>query len=175
MKARPHSRLLIFLLAAGVAAVLAIIVIVPSTRRGSSPQLVQADRPQTISERKPSPLLVSPSLYCAFNDFGHERIVVAFAFTVALQKSAQPRFEERYQGSNDGTRTFDIGHRPAWPFAHDDDGTPVITSPDGATRIVLYGLKLDTGGVFLIEAGLRSNDYRNLDGECQQANFGRQS
>jgi hypothetical protein len=34
--------------------------------------------------------------------------------------------------------------------------TTTITSPDGATRIVLYGLKLDTGGILLIEAGIRS-------------------
>lgn len=53
----------------------------------------------------------------------------------------------------------------------DVDGTPTITSPDGATRILLYGLKLGTDGVLLIEAGIRSNAYRNLGGECRQTNL----
>ena len=47
-----------------------------------------------------------------------------------------------------------------------------FTSSDGATRIVLYGLKLGAAGVFPVEAGIRSNVYRNLGGECRQSNLG---
>ena len=35
----------------------------------------------------------------------------------------------------------------------DGDGKPTITSSDGATRIVLYGLKLGVAGVLPVEAG----------------------
>jgi hypothetical protein len=116
--------------------------------------------------------VLSPSLYCAFNDLQYERIVVAFSFAVTRSKDAPPSFKERAEGTHEGTRTFDANQSPTWPFAHDEDGTPMITSPDGATRILLYGLKLDTPGVIIDEAGLRSNYYRNLQGQCQQANFG---
>ena len=60
----------------------------------------------------------------------------------------------------------------AWTYGLDGDGKPMLTSSDGATRIVLYGLKLGAAGVFPVEAGIRSNVYRNLGGECRQSNLG---
>ncbi len=73
----------------------------------------------------------------------------------------------------DGTRTnFDGDDRPAWTDGLDGDGKPTIISADGATRIVLYGLKLGVAGVLPVEAGIRSNEYRNLGGECRQTNLG---
>ncbi len=131
--------------------------------------------------RRPSPTLTTtptteklePSLNCAFYDFMHAHIIVGFDFAVALAKGAPPRFEERAEGTGEGPKaTFDSDHRPIWTYDNDEDGTPMITSPDGATRIVLYGIKLDTGGVVFSEAGVRSNEYRNLGGECRQVNLG---
>jgi hypothetical protein len=73
----------------------------------------------------------------------------------------------------DGTRKyFTANDRPAWTYGLDGDGKPTITSSDGATRIVLYGLKLGTAGVVPVEAGIRSNVYRDLGGECRQTNLG---
>jgi len=160
----------VILVSAGIAvAVLVVTLVVHSVRLLSWPPPEVAASPQEALPAKN----FSPSLYCVFYDYLHEGIVVGFDFAVALPKGAPPRFDERAEATRDGThRMFDADNLPTWPYAYDDDGTPTITSPDGATRIVLYGLKLDTGGVLFIEAGLRSNDYRNLDGQCRQANFG---
>jgi hypothetical protein len=127
--------------------------------------------PVVPAHQKPSASAFVPSIYCAFDNITRSAIVVAFDFAVAFEKDGKPRFDERYVGIPGDTQTFGADHSPTWPFAHDEDGTPKITSPDGATVILLYGLKLGTPGVLLIEAGLRSNDYRNLDGQCRQANL----
>jgi hypothetical protein len=135
--------------------------------------------PREIAEaplRAPSPRasasLFIPSLYCEFYDLSNTIVVVGFDFIVAFPANAPPHFSERYEGTQEGTRTFDPDHRPSWSYALDDDGNQMITSPDGATRIMLYGLKPNTGGTLAVEAGLRSDDFRNLDGQCRQANFG---
>lgn len=113
-----------------------------------------------------------PSLDCAFHNFTRTAAVVSFYFDVALPKGEAPRFYERAILLADGTRTnFEGEHRPAWSYGLDDDGKPMITSPDGTTRIVLYGLKLGVAGVLSVEAGIRSNVYRNLGGECRQTNL----
>ncbi len=115
---------------------------------------------------------LEPSLNCAFYDFMHAHIIVGFDFAVLLQNGAPPRFEERAEGTGEGAKmAFESDHRPIWTYGNDEDGTPMITSPDGATRIVLYGVKLDIGGVLFSEAGVRSNEYRNLGGECRQVNL----
>ncbi|MEJ0049683.1 MAG: hypothetical protein WDN02_00440 [Methylovirgula sp.] len=171
MEAPSYSKRLIVPLVGAAAAVL-IILAVHSVRQFFSSAPEAAAALQEVPAKKLPPSLFFPSLYCAFNDFTHQSIVVAFDFADAFPKGAPPRFDERYEGTRDGTQRFAADQSPTWPYAHDDDGTPTITSPDGATRIVLYGLKLDTGGILLIEAGIRSNDFRNLDGQCRQANFG---
>ncbi len=161
----------ILAVAGAVAAVLAVGLGVYSLRQiMSPPDPVGALEPAPT--QKPLAAAFAPSLYCAFDDITRSSIIVAFDFAVAFQKDGSPRFGERYIGSVGATQTFAADHSPTWPFAHDEDGTPTITSPDGATRIMLYGLKLATPGVLLIEAGLRSNTFRNLDGQCRQANFG---
>ena len=166
MRARLYAPSVIFALAGIAAAVLSVIVMVHSVRRLSSPPREVAASPQAPAKN------LSPSLYCVFYDILHNGIVVGFDFAVALPKGASPRFDEKAEGTRDGTQTtFDADQRPTWAYAY-DDGTPTITSPDGATRILLYGLKPEIGGVLFIEAGLRSNNYRNLDGQCRQANFG---
>ncbi|MEW6438654.1 MAG: hypothetical protein AB1508_15960 [Pseudomonadota bacterium] len=173
MKAPAYGKSI--LLAGGItAAVLVIVIGVYSARQFSSTPPELAASAETPAKKPPASVF-TPSLYCEFYDYLHERVIVAFGFAVTLPKGAPPRFDEKYQGSRDGTQTFDAADRQAWPFAHDDDGTPMITSPDGATRIMLYGLKPDAAGAQIDEAGLRSNDFRNLDGQCRQANFNAKS
>lgn len=120
----------------------------------------------------PSQQDVGPSLNCAFYDFTNSRLIIGFDFAVVFPAGSPPRFEERAEGTgtSETHKTFEPGERPIWTYGTDDE-TPVITSPDGATRIVLYGLKLETDGVFFIEAGVRSNEYRNLGGQCRQINL----
>lgn len=121
---------------------------------------------------RPSEELWPPSLDCAFHDFMRTSTVVAFYFDVVPANAEGPRFYERAIVASDGKRTnFAGSERPNWTYVRDGDGTQKITSPDGATVIVLYGLKLGTAGVFNIEAGIRSNEYRNLGGECRQTNL----
>lgn len=123
-------------------------------------------------DTRPVAVSKQPAVNCVFYDFTHASIVVAFNFAVTQSKDAGLRFDQISLASRDGTRqTFDAPDRPIWSYARDEDGAPTIASPDGATRIVLYGLKPDTPGEFFIETGLRSNTYRNLDGKCHQANF----
>jgi hypothetical protein len=159
MKTFPIGRSAIMALAGTAIAALLLVFVAYSVRRPPAPPA--------------APKKLPPTIYCVFYDFTHASIVVGFDFAVTLENGAPPRFDQRGEAQRDGTRTtFDPDQRPNWTYFHDEDGKPVITSPDGATRIVLYGLKLDTPGELLVEAGLRSNDYRNLDGQCRQANFG---
>jgi hypothetical protein len=131
--------------------------------------------PEAAVDAAPAPTEESlrPSLDCAFHNFTRTAAVVSFYFDVDLREGEPPRFHERAILLADGKRTDFAGdQRPAWAYGLDGDKHPVIASPDGATRIVLYGLKLGTPGVLNIEAGIRSNEYRNLGGECRQTNLG---
>jgi len=114
-----------------------------------------------------------PSLDCAFHDMMRRGAVVSFYFDVVVTKDAAPQFYERAVVASDGSRTSFAGdERPVWRYALDEDGAPRITSPDGATQMVLYGLRLGSSGVLPVEAGIRSNQYRNLGGECRQSHLG---
>lgn len=129
-------------------------------------------RPNTAPQTPAVSRKAAATLNCVFYDLTQASIVVAFDFVATRAKSQPPRFNQRAQASRDGMqKTFNGDEQPVWTYALDEDGKPKITSPDGETRIILYGLKLDTGGEFFIEAGLRSNYYRNLQGQCHQANF----
>jgi hypothetical protein len=102
----------------------------------------------------------------------HAHIVVGFDFSVSFDDKGIPRFDERAEGrGGEAPTNFDAASLPVWNFGRDEDGTPTITSPDGATIIVLYGLKLNTAEAVLFEAGVRSNEYRNLGGQCRQVNL----
>ena len=169
MKVGAPKRYVILILTGLTAAVgaslVAILMFFPG---GSSTSLKQV----AVARHEPSAEGLPPSLDCAFHDLTRGRVVVSFYFDVALPKDEKPRFHERAIVSADGTRTaFEGDERPAWTYNIDDDGQQVITSPDGATRVVLYGLKLGTAGIATIEAGVRSNEYRNLGGECRQTNL----
>ena len=131
-----------------------------------------------VPSGEPRPLVAQPSrarpsLDCAFHDFMRRGTVVSYYFDVDASESEPPRFYERAIVASDGTRTnFRGDERPAWRYERNSDGEQTITAPDGATRIVLYGLKLDAPGVLPVEAGIRSNEYRNLGGECRQSGLG---
>lgn len=65
--------------------------------------------------------------------------------------------------SAEGARkVYGSDERPAWPYSLDVDSQPIIASPDGNTRIVRYRLKLGVPGIRAVEAGIRSNVFRNL-------------
>ncbi|WP_291171716.1 hypothetical protein [Hyphomicrobium sp.] len=149
------------------AAVLVSFVTVYLVGQLSAPPKEVAKLPQQPSES------LRPSLDCGFQAFMHSSTAVYFYFDVVLPEGETPRFYERAFVSADGARTtFDGDHRPIWTYGLDGDAKPTITSSDGATRIVLYGLKLGSPGILPIEAGMRSNVYRNLGGTCRQTNLG---
>ncbi|MEI9902443.1 MAG: hypothetical protein WDN31_22810 [Hyphomicrobium sp.] len=169
MKARPNTQSGILILVSVAAAVLVGFVAVHYAGQPIAPSKEAAEVPQELSDEGLAP----PSLDCAFHNFTRTAAVVSFYFDVAILKGEAPRFFERAIVSADGKRTNFTGNdRPAWTYGLDDDGKPTITSHDGATRIVLYGLKLGTPGVLSVEAGIRSNEYRNLGGECRQTSLG---
>jgi len=164
----PSGRTVILILAALSAVLVAGFVVLYPAGQPSSPPERGAEEPQEHSEES-----LPPSLDCAFHDFMRTRAVVSFYFDVALPEGETPHFRQRAIVLGDGTRkAFEGEQRPAWIYAPEGDGKPAITSPDGATRIVLYGLKLGAAGVLPVEAGIRSNEYRNLGGECRQTNLG---
>lgn len=159
----------VMLMVAGTAAVLLIgLLVAYSSARPSAPSTKTAEARQT-----PSEAVLPPSLDCSFTAFMHSSTAVYFYFDASLSRAETPRFHQRAVVSAEGERTtFDGDDRPLWGYGLNEDGEPTITSPDGATRIVLYGLKLGSPGVFPIEAGLRSNEFRNLGGQCRQTNLG---
>jgi hypothetical protein len=166
MKAR-LSGLSVVVMAAGILAVVLMSFVAVHLAGQPAPPKEAAEVSPELTESLP------PSLDCAFHNFTRTAAVVSFYFDVALPKGEQPRFYERAIVLADGTRTNFAGNdRPAWTYGLDGDGKPTITSSDGATRIVLYGLKLGVAGTLPVEAGIRSNVYRNLGGECRQTNLG---
>jgi hypothetical protein len=162
-----QARRAVFLFAAIAAAAGLASVVAVQMARYPTPSLNQeAQVSQTPAEKLP------PSLDCAFRPFMHTSAGVYFYFDVAFANDKSPRFYQRALVAADGSRTAYQGDgRLLWTYGHDTDGKPVITSPDAATRIVLYGLKLGAPGEIAVEAGIRSNTYRNLGGECRQTNL----
>lgn len=124
------------------------------------------------TSRQPPVESLPPSLDCGFNAFMHNTTAVYFYFDVAVSEGETPRFYERAFVSADGNRQAYQGNdRPVWVFSLDADSYPTIASPDGVTRIVLYGLKLGAPGIREVEAGVRSIALRNLGGKCRQTNL----
>jgi hypothetical protein len=158
----PRFSRIAIILSAGACAILLAAGVAAFLQRTNSPT------------RQDLPVNAGPAtVYCVFYDFTHASVVVGFDFVVAVTDGAPLRFSQRSMAARDGTQiSFDADQRPNWPYALDEDGAPQITSPDGATRIVLYGLKPEAKGEVWVGAGLRSNEYRNLDGQCRQNNLG---
>lgn len=130
--------------------------------------------PKKTAEKRLQPPVDSlpPSLDCAFNAFMHSSTAINFYFDVTMPEGAPPLFLERAFVAADGDRqVYEDNDRPVWTYGRDGDNQPTITSPDGATTIVLYGLKLGLSGVGKVEAGVRSSVFRNLGGQCRQTNL----
>jgi len=167
MTARLSGRPLVLAVAGAAAALLIGFVSFQLSGRPSAPVKQDSEKP-----RAPLEAALSPSVDCSFNAFMHSSTAVSFYFDVALSKSEPPRFYERGFVAADGDRkSFEGGDRPAWTFSRGSENHPTITSPDGETHIVLYGLRIDHPQELLIEAGIRSNVFRNLGGQCRQINL----
>lgn len=156
--------------AAAITCVAAGIVAFAGTGRFSSTRPPAALSNDTVGHAAPP----KPALYCEFYNLMHSATVVSFYFTVDMTERAAPGVRELFVVEPDGTKTDFADHDetspPRWAYQPAEEA-PTITSPDAATKIVLYGFKPTQGGTFWFEAGLRSNDYRNLEGKCRQANF----
>ena len=165
---RPRRAMILAAAAVAVAGLaIAYLALGPVTPPSAQPKAI------AVASREPSVESLPPSLDCAFNAFMHASTAVSFYFDVAMTDGAPPRFYERAFVAADGVRhAFEGEDRPSWTYGLDEDGQPTITSSDGATRIVLYGLKLGSPGILPVEAGMRSNDFRNLGGHCRQTNLG---
>ncbi|WP_072373185.1 hypothetical protein [Hyphomicrobium sp. NDB2Meth4] len=173
MNARPSGRspsgrsillILVGIAVVGLAGLGAMHIVSPA----ATPPLIE----EVHEAEMPEEHTLAPSLDCAFHDMMRTHAVVSYYFDVTVSENEAPRFYERAIVAENGTRTNFAGDdRPAWSYSLDDDGKPMITSPDGGERIVLYGLKLGTAGIWPVEAGIRSNHYRNLGGECRQTNL----
>ncbi|MBA2126515.1 hypothetical protein DLM45_09815 [Hyphomicrobium methylovorum] len=164
-----YAKSMMLLLAGIAVATLTVIFVAPSFYQTSTSETAAPQKEASAA----SPAAAKPSMTCWFHDFTRATIVVRFDFDVAVPKDAPPRFMQTAQAERDGTeKIFEADDRPNWQYSLDEDDAPVITSPDGATRIVLYGLDLNAKKAVFLETGLRSNEYRNLGGRCRQANLG---
>lgn len=149
--------------------VVAVFVALASAGRLLLTHSAAPSEPKAQAAKAPPP---TPTLYCEFYNFMRNGTVVSFLFAVERAPNSDPRFLEMAVVEPDGTRTeFAVDQRRQWTRVT-FDGAPTIASPDGATRIVLYGFKPKQPGIFWTEAGVRSDTYKNLEGKCRQANFG---
>ncbi|MGE7152679.1 hypothetical protein ACQKJ1_02935 [Methylorubrum rhodesianum] len=107
-------------------------------------------------------------LYCEFYDFTGRTPKVGFYF--AGSAGGGTAYGQLFQREADGSQTL-FDERPTWTYDRSGEA-PTLRSPDGATQINLYGdggangRQPDAGGWF--EAGLRSIQYLNLDGQCRR-------
>jgi len=123
-------------------------------------------------EPAPVPAVVkpaAPSLYCEFYNFVGRSPKVGFTFALP-GPGAGSVVRQLNQIESDGTRaTFasEGGAVPLWTF--DAGAPPTLVSPDEAIRIVLYGYEGTKSANAWFEAGLRSIQYLNLDGQCRRS------
>ncbi len=110
----------------------------------------------------------TPTLYCQFYNFVGRSPKVGFTFAVT-GSAERPVFAQINQLEMDGTRAeFGAdGSRPVWTF-REAEAPATLTSPDGAIGINLYGYDGPRTGTAWFEAGLRSVQYLNLDGQCRR-------
>ncbi len=148
-------------LAAGLTAITLGSLLFAITREVPPPPIT----PVAAPAQKPSG---ETRLYCEFYDFAGRTPRVGFYF--AGPKDGSTTYGQLFQREADGSQTlFDA--RPAWTYDRSGEA-PTLRSPDGAIQINLYGdggangRQPDAGGWF--EAGLRSIQYLNLDGQCRR-------
>ncbi len=171
MTTRIAGRTVILTIAGIATALLISFATFPPSGPPSAPSRTAAEK-----SRQPPVESLPPSLDCGFNAFMHSTTSISLYFDVVLSETGSPRFYQRAFVPADGVRqVYEGNDRPAWVYSLDSDGQPTISSPDGATQIVVYGLKLGAPGILEVEAGVRSNVFRNLGGKCRQTNLeGRQ-
>ena len=126
-------------------------------------------RPPIRSAAPPAPKPAGETrLYCEFYNFVGRSPKVGFYF--AGPTAGATEYGQLFQKEADGTQTV-FDKRPAWTYDRSGEA-PTLRSPDGAIQINLYGdhgangRQPDSGGWF--EAGLRSVQYLNLDGQCRR-------
>ncbi len=148
-------------LAAAVTAVALAALIFAITREGKPPPIEAAAAPA------PKPQGES-RLYCEFYNFAGRTPKVGFYF--AKPAGEEAAYGQLFQREADGSQTL-FDERPIWTYDRSGEA-PTLRSPDGAIQINLYGdggangRQPDAGGWF--EAGLRSIQYLNLDGQCRR-------
>ncbi|MDO9427225.1 MAG: hypothetical protein Q7T93_10375 [Methylobacterium sp.] len=143
--------------AALAAAALAAFVLLP----GSNP--LPEPAPVEVAARP-----AMPTLYCEFYNFVGRAPKVGFTFAVAGAGDAST-FTQMNQIEADGTRIAfggDDAPPPRWTL--EAGAPPNLISPDDAIRIVLYGYEGAKSAGTWFEAGLRSIQYLNLDGQCRR-------
>lgn len=144
------------LAAAALAALLATWDEAPPPSRAAAP----APTPRNPAE---------PRLYCEFYNFASRTPRVGFYFTAP---AGGTDYAQIFQREADGAQTI-FEPRPTWSYDRTGE-EPRLSSPDGAIRINLYGdapgaarpASAASGGWF--EAGLRSVQYLNLEGQCRR-------
>ncbi|GJE79961.1 hypothetical protein [Methylorubrum thiocyanatum] len=148
-------------LAAAMTAVALAALIFAITREGKPPPVEAAAAPA------PKPQGES-RLYCEFYNFAGRTPKVGFYFAKPAGEGAA--YGQLFQREADGSQTL-FDERPIWTYDRSGEA-PTLRSPDGAIQINLYGdggangRQPDAGGWF--EAGLRSIQYLNLDGQCRR-------
>jgi len=161
------------LLLAGIATVVAAVAGLSAVFLGDNRTGGSLDAVETAAQLESEPKQdLRPSLDCAFRPFNHNSGTAYYYFDVVISEGAAPQFHERAVVFGDGSRrAFEGDQRPLWDYTIDADGNSTITSMDGETRILLYGLKLGLPGIYPVEAGIRSTVLLNLGGECRQTNL----
>ncbi|WP_438346279.1 hypothetical protein [Methylorubrum populi] len=148
-------------LAAAVTAMALSALIFAITREGKPPPIEAATAPA------PKPQGES-RLYCEFYNFAGRTPKVGFYFAKPAGEGAA--YGQLFQREADGSQTL-FDERPIWTYDRSGE-VPTLRAPDGAIQINLYGdggangHQPDAGGWF--EAGLRSIQYLNLDGQCRR-------
>lgn len=125
--------------------------------------------PPPIESAAPAPRTSGETrLYCEFYNFAGRTPKVGFYF--AGPPGDGTAYGQLFQREADGSQTL-FDERPTWTYDRGGEA-PTLRSPDGAIQINLYGdggangRQPDAGGWF--EAGLRSIQYLNLDGQCRR-------
>ncbi|WP_232630218.1 hypothetical protein [Methylobacterium sp. Leaf118] len=152
--------------AAGIGAALTAAVLIGVLARYGGQQ------PPPPREAAPAPVprsAVEPRLYCEFYNFASRTPRVGFYFTAP---AGGTDYAQIFQRETDGEQTI-FDPRPTWSYDRAGE-PPTLHSPDGAITINLYGdaknatrpASAASGGWF--EAGLRSVQYLNLEGQCRR-------
>lgn len=128
-------------------------------------------RPETapVAHSEPvEPQERQPTLYCEFTNFADRNPRVGFYFAIE-RRDGSPVYAQIFRREADGTQIdygTDGARRPAWAF-DGSDNPATFASPEDETVILVYDYDPKRAGAPWFEAGLRSNEYKNLGGKCR--------